>query len=248
MTTTAAHEPAQPTAASPEDVARMHRAFEEHYASAYPRICRIVRGHGLSDEDDVLGDIAEHLWRQFPAKYQAEQEDLAAGRPSRHKWVPLFCEIARNRMIDALRAEGRARRRRGCQDIASDDDAFADQERPHRRREVPLRYAERLAAPPESDPAVLFEQREERNARSFLRSDRRALLPEALAYLESVEPDQFNALQTSLHNIPDEEAVSLLQTDRFTMYRRRRAAIATLRRFYAQRGFPVPTSKPPSHI
>ena len=39
----------------------------------------------------------------------------------------------------------------------------------------------------------------------------------------------------------------LSKTGRFTMYRRRHAAIGTLRRFYAQRGFSVPTSTPPSH-
>ena len=250
MTTKVTHA-APPTAADPEDAARtqrMHRAFETHYTSAYPRICRIVRNHGLSDEDDVLGDISEHLWRQFPARYREEQADLAAGRPSRHKWVSLFCEIARNKMIDRLRAEGLARRKRRGQVSPPADDESTGQARTSnpRRREVPLLFAERLVAPPESDPAVSFEQREESAARSYLPSDQRILLQQALAYLESVEPDQFNALQTLLHNIPDEEACSLLQTDRFTIYRRRRAARRTLRHFYAQRGLKFPTTKSPS--
>ena len=153
-------------------------------------------------------------------------------------------------MCDHLRHHGLARPSRKGNAPLPEDAAAAGPSRTSTRRgwEVPLKFDESLAAPPDSDPAVLIEQRETRNAHSFLRADQRALLPEALAYLESVAPDQFNALQTSLHDLSDDEATSLLQTDRFTMYRRRRAAIATLRRFYAQRGFSVPNSTPPARI
>ena len=250
MTTALAHPTPRATSGDPVDAAQMRRAFEGHYASIHPIICHIVRGNGLPDEDNVIGDIAEHLWCQFPSRYQEEQEDLAAGNPSRHNWIPLLCEIARNRMCDHLRFHGLTRPKRAGQTPVPEDGQSTSRKRASTRRgrEVPLQFAERLPAPADSDPAVLVQQREDRTDHSFLRADQRALLPQALAYLESVEPDQFNALQTSLHDVPDEEAASLLQTDRFTMYRRRRAAIRTLRRFYALHGFAVPTSEPRSRI
>lgn len=231
----------------PENVPwHVQDAFSRRFEQALPVVQSIVRRSQLNDEDFIISEVLEDVWRAFPAMYQEEQDDLAAGLPSRHNWLAFICRITRCRIIDECRRLGISPRHRPTRARRAIEDAPAPvapaetlaQTAPSHTWEVPL-HPDHIA-PDDSDPAVFLE-------RIADRIELRTNLREALAHLAWTAPRQFRALQTSLDNLPDEAAAEQLDTSRFGVYRLRQAAVLSLRRFFKERGCKVATTTPSTH-
>jgi len=70
------------------------------------------------------------------------------------------------------------------------------------------------------------------------------VLREARAKLEREEPEQALAIQSFIDKVPDAESARQLNVNRFAMYRLRRSGVRTLRGYFAELGYKMPSSKP----
>ena len=232
----------------------MRREFEELFTECEKRVEGIVRAGRVPDPDEVIGQTWEQVWRAYPRMYSEEQAAVAAGEGSKHNFKAFLASVATHRLIDYKRKLGLAKKpKKGAKGETITEELM---ERAARRKEVQLEYAEHLAAPAESDPAVLAEQGafDEEPASLVKREafDDDQLLGqmalEAFEELAAVEPMQYLAIQTSLDNLSDSQAEAVLKEDRQTIYRLRQEGTLWLRRYFTERGFKVATSKPRRHL
>lgn len=234
----------------------MKRAFEALYNECDKKVKAIVRDGRVPDPGEVIGQTWEHVWRKYPRMYAEEQASLAAGEGPKHTFKAFVGRVATNRLIDYKRKLGLAKKpKKGVEKETITEELL---ERPARRKEVPLVYAEHLAAGDEFDPEALAERgvfdeptdeaglvrREAFDDESLLEQ----LAREAFEEMAGVEPMQYLALQTSLDKLSDAQAEKVMKEDRQTIYRLRQEGLRWLRRYFTERGFKVATSKPRRHL
>src|SRR6266508_840585 len=78
------------------------QAFTAHCAAVRGLMIRLIRRSGAPGDDveQILAEIWVRAWKRYPAMFRAEQEVLARGAPSPHKWRAWFRCVAEHYLID----------------------------------------------------------------------------------------------------------------------------------------------------
>ena len=206
----------------------------ELWDAARVRIEYIARRARGEDPENVVAEVRARCWADFRTKLQEEQEKLAAGEASPHKWEALFCRAARSLVIDEHR--NRAVRRRVLGDrltraSSPEERSFGlfnpDKGAAWGAQELPV------------DCDWIVDERVKSTEEIVEYQEMLALLRPAL---DSLAHDERVAIWSWAKGIPQAITARRLRCSRFTLMRLRRRALEGLREFYRGRGYECPAT------
>ena len=238
----AAHVPAALTSPA------IQRAFLLHLNAAHDAVWAIIRQFRPDEPEDVWAEVRARAWAKFPAMFAQEQLDLAAGRASKHTWIPWFVTIATNYIIDLHRHQhGKRAPLPASPDTAGDpptapsagnsaapspatthgprgSDAQPAGSRPTRAPVgcVPLND-ESIAMPPGANPEVFAIMREGWRLVNHL--------------IGALPADERDAVKAMLNGVEDAEVADRWCVSTRTIRRRRAQALERLRRHLNAQGY-----------
>ena len=80
----------------------LHASFVVRREAARPAVQRMIRKGYMDDAEDAEAEVFARAWRAYPRMVAEEERELAAGRPSPHRWNAWFARIALNLVRDDL--------------------------------------------------------------------------------------------------------------------------------------------------
>src|SRR6266542_3120220 len=206
------------------------QSFAAHCAAFRPLLIYFIRRSGAADDDfePILAEISVRAWKRYPAMLRREQEALAAGAPSPHKWKAWFQRITEHYLIDLYRArEGRHKKPAGGEDAA----------------EQPVPGSTWCITPAQprrplfrtGDPeAGLIQRQAYRALGRAIETLPAELREQVLVMLDDQSVDDFVAAGADV--------------SRMTLFRRRREACVRLRAALEAAGYGAPDFLDPSHL